>query len=323
MPRPAKMWKRGDRPGWFATIAGHQVLLGLDRAEAEREFHRRKLVDTSGDRSRLLVRDLCELYLEWASSRVKPKTHASYRGHLRSWVAYAGAIRGTAVKPFHVTAWFDSHPAWGSSYRHTATSVVKVWSRWCKEQGYWESDPLRDLRRPKMLVRVPAHAGAIDAMIDGIACARFRDLVLVLRDIGCRPGELSGLEASTIAWDERTATVAGKTGPRVVSLTERAVEILRAYAARYPVGPILRNSRGRPWKDKSLQAQFARSSQRAGVHVTAYHCRHDFWSRANKAGVDSIVIAKQMGHTDLSMLAKVYAHVSDEAKRDAVDRAKP
>jgi integrase len=54
-----------------------------------------------------------------------------------------------------------------------------------------------------------------------------------------------------------------------------------------------------------------------------YQFRHDFWGRAVKAGVDSVVIAKQMGHTDLDMLVKHYAHVDTSQTKTAVELALP
>ncbi len=149
----------------------------------------------------------------------------------------------------------------------------------------------------------------------------FRDFATVLLDCGCRPGELRTLEADRIDWDRSSAIVQGKTGWRPISLTARSLDVLRRWAEKYPTGPVLRNSRGTPWTAAAVQHQFRRCSIRAGHRVIPYQARHDYWSRAHKAGVSDLVIAKQLGHRDLKMLVDVYAHVDMDMTRDAVERA--
>ena len=119
-----------------------------------------------------------------------------------------------------------------------------------------------------------------------------------------------------------TAKVHGKTGPRMISLTARAAGILAEAGEKFPEGPVLRNSQGKPWSDRAIQCQFRRASMRANVHLVAYHLRHDFWTRAHAAGVSDLVIAAQLGHADLTQLQRHYATVTPEMTRDAVERAK-
>jgi integrase len=340
MGRQAKLWWRGDRKSWYSTIDGKQVNLGSDRKKAEKEFHALKAGSVRVDRFRLTVIGACDLYLDWAERHVKPKTFNSYRHYLQSWINHVGTMRITEIKKLHVTGWlaknkprtakrinplagntYQGRLGWESSTQRLAISVVKIWSSWLKSEGYLEVNPLLDYRRPKMMVRKPAASGALEKVLETTKCPRFHNFLTILLDIGCRPGELRTLEAQSIDWDNAEALVSGQTGPRTISLTQRALDILREAAKEFPAGPVLRNTRGKPWKEQAVECAFRRASKRAGVKVTSYHPRHAFWAKANRAGVDSVVVARQMGNTDISMIIKHYAHVDHAATRNAVEKA--
>ncbi len=316
MPRPAKIWTRKNRPGWYATINGRKISLGLDRAEAERRFHALKAAGRPVARSALTVVALVDLYLDWARSEVKGTTWEAYRWLLQKWVDHAGRRKAAEIKPLDLTAWFKLCK-WNASMRRHAIEVVRGWARWSKAQGYLEADILTDLRYPKTIPREAAAPGAIDAFLGAIQCERFRDVCTVLLDTGCRPGEIRTLEASQVDWAAPTARVVGKTGPRVVSLTQRSLGILARCAEQWPVGALLRNRNGDPWRSAALNGRFSRLCAR----LVPYHCRHAFWGRATRAGVDSVVIARQLGHSNLNMLVKHYAHPSTEQTREAVEKA--
>jgi integrase/recombinase XerC len=323
MPRPPKLWRRKGRPGWYATLDGRQVNLGDSRAEAEREFHRRKALQQSVPPSKATIGRLVAGYLAWAEPRVKPKTFANYRSYLQSWVNSAGSLQAHRLKPAHVQGWLDAHE-WNGSTTHLALTILRLWAAWCDERGHDLSPAVRKVKKPPMGRRPAVSAEDLQAVLAAIVQPQFRDYATVLLDVGCRPGELSSLDAASIDWATSTATVRGKTGPRLVGLTPRALEILRRQAILHPAGPVFLNSRGNPWTKESIDSQFARACRRAGIKgIVSYHARHAFWARANKAGLSDIVIAKQLGHANLNMLARHYAAVDPEMLRDAARKASP
>jgi integrase len=99
----------------------------------------------------------------------------------------------------------------------------------------------------------------------------------------------------------------GKQSQRVIHLSDLAWAILRRLAFKYPVGLLLRNT-GRPWTAQALSNRCARFG------FTPYQVRHTFATDAILRGIDLQTIAVLMGHTDLKMLSKVYAHIQ---KRDS------
>lgn len=321
MPRPAKLWQRKGRPGWFATIGGKQVFFGLNLDEAKRAFHGAKASNRPVDRSKMLVGPLVDLYLEHAVAEVRPTTHTNYRWYLQQWVSFAGYRVASSIRPLDLTAWCASRPRWSAGTRRTAIEIARRWSRWCRSQGHLDVDPLEGARLPKTKPREAAAPGAIDAFLSRVTSPYLRDIATVLLDTGARPGELRTLTAAQIDWDASTAVVVGKTGPRLISLTDRAIGILRGLAERWPDGPLLRTRHGNPWDTSSLNRQYRSICARAGVKIVPYHARHDLYRRASKVGVDAVIVAAQLGHQNLNMLLRVYAHVQPDQTKDAIERA--
>lgn len=302
MGRPGKIWRRNDRPGWYATISGKQVNLGTDHAEATREYHRLR-ARAAPPSGRATTAESVDRFLEHAEPHVQPDTFTLYRYYLQSWCDHTGKTRATTIEPRHVQGWMERHPGWNSSTRHLAITIVKLWSRWALDP-----DPLRRVKRPKMGRRQPPAPGALEAVLAAFPSQQARDIGTVLYETGCRPGEIRTLEASGVAWERSTAIVRGKTGPRLIGLSPRALDVLKRNAALHPTGPVLRSTRGVPWTGAAIHGQFRRAARKLGVGPCCpYHCRHAFWARAHKAGIGDVAVAKQLGHKSLHMLATVYA----------------
>ena len=247
MPRPAKLWKRAGRDGWWATIDGRKVQLGTDRTEAEKEFHRRKASSRPAARSNLSVAVLVDMMLECVHSDVQASTFENYRWYLQQWVNFAGHRPAAGVKPLDVTAWFRTRPGWNPSTRRLAVEMVRRWSRWAKAQGYLDVDVLAGIRAPKAVPRNAARPEDIEAFLQSMTCPLLRDITTVLLDTGARPGEIRTLTAAQIDWEASTAMVNGKTGLRLISLTSRSLSVMQRLATLYPTGPLFRNRAGRIW----------------------------------------------------------------------------
>lgn len=150
----------------------------------------------------------------------------------------------------------------------------------------------------------------------------FRDLVTLVQETGVRPQEVRSVEARHVdltngLWvfppDEHKT--GGKTGkPRVVFLTPTAIEVTRRLMAQHPAGPICRNKRGRPWSRNAIGLRFVRLRKRLSGKLPddlcAYHFRHSYATDALRRGVDPITVAELMGHSDATMVSRVYQHLA-------------
>jgi integrase len=271
------------------------------------------------------------MYLDAIQTEVRETTFKNYRWYLTRWYRHAGDKRAATIKPFDVREWLNAEcprqvgkrkmKGWTNSSKHAAVSIVRQWSRWCKREGYLDNDPLADAKRPPLKTREAAPPADLDRFIAAIDDDLLRDYCLLLLDTGCRPGEIQTLEASQVDWENSSATVRGKTGPRVVSLTARSLDILRRLALLRPSGPLLQNETGKPWTRDTSYYRFQRLNKKLGTAIVPYHFRHDMFRRASKAGVDSLTIAAQLGHRNLNMLHRTYAHVNASQTKEAVERA--
>lgn len=319
MPRKPSIWKRKGRDGWWTTIAGRQVRLPDDYKQAKEESSKlrtvkRRIVSVS-------IQESVDQFLHSVKDTTRPTTWASYEWYLQKLCNFAGQVPASSLSSNDLTKWMLARQ-WGTSTRHLAVSIAKLWGNWAAQQGHAPENPFKGIRRPRMARREPVRPEAMAAFVAAINSDELRDFVIVLLETGCRPGEVRTLDASSIDWDASTAIVRGKCGPRLVCLTARTMAILTRLRALYPDGPLLRNLAGAPWTIHRLGLHFRRTSERAGgIGVVPYHCRHAFWGRARKAGVDSVVIARQMGHKDLTMLLQTYADVEIEMMRAAVESA--
>ena len=324
MGRKSAMWLRESHGAWYCTLRGKQVRLHEDKQEAEKIFYRLMLDKQPGKiiRSRETVEQLVDIYLDDAKTRLKPVTFERYRGRLQDFCNYAGKIVAEDLKPIHVTNWIGKHPTWNANTRSLAITIVKIWSRWCKRQGCLNRDPFGDISRPSITRRKPPPKGAMDQAFDGIRCKEFRDFLTLSLMLGTRPGELRTLTASRIDLEAGVAIVEGKTGQRRVMIPDNARAILETQMKRWPDGPIMRNTKGNPWRDNAISAQMLRARQRTGLEgVVTYHARGAFATRAIKNGVPSLLVSKLLGHSDPRIVAKFYEQLDDGDLKQAAEQA--
>ena len=100
----------------------------------------------------------------------------------------------------------------------------------------------------------------------------FRDLVVVTWETGCRPQESLRVEARCVdqrnqRWVFPLAESKGKKAPRIVYLTDQAMEITRRLAMMNPKGRLFRNANGRAWTTDAVNCAFDRLRIRMGKAV--------------------------------------------------------
>jgi integrase len=153
-----------------------------------------------------------------------------------------------------------------------------------------------------------------------------RALVTAALFTGARYNELASLRASD--FDDANGTVhigeskGGK--PRHVVLTDEGRAFFRRVAAgRAKDAVMLPRADGRRWR-KSEQFRPMREACAAATIVppASFHVlRHTYASRLTMRGVPIAVIAAQLGHADLRITARHYAHLAPSYVADTIRAA--
>lgn len=78
--------------------------------------------------------------------------------------------------------------------------------------------------------------------------------------------------------------------------------------------------RGRPYRYQSVQALFNRLSKQSGVHVTPHLFRHTHATELIQAGWEDSAIQKRLGHASVQTTVDLYAHLSDEDLKTAIQK---
>jgi integrase/recombinase XerC len=275
----------------------------------------------------LTISGLVSKYLAWCVKHRSPRTVEWYSGHLHGFLEHIdGELPAASLKPFHVVEWVDSHETWGDNYRRGAITAVQRACNWAEELGYLESSPIKKIKKPTAKRR-EEHMTAEDFQ----AVLRllrhndpFRDLFVFVWHSGCRPQEVRHIEPRHVDLErERIVFPAeeskGKRSKRVIYMQGAALIIVtRLMKQRKDDGKLFRNSRGKSWTKFAICNRFHRLSEKMGKRLFLYAARHGFAQRKLVAGHDHLTVACLLGHTDGSMLAKVYSHLdqdSDHLKR--------
>ena len=330
MKKFPKPWYRPSRGVWYVTIDGKQHNLGPNRDEAFRRYHELMARPASRKVSGDSVLGLIDAFLEWCKQNRAPDTYEWYRFRLQLFVKTIPAdLSTTQLRPFHVQEWIDSYPhlANGSKRNH-CRAVQRVMS-WAEQQGYIERSPVAHMEKPAGGKREQlVTREEFDAILGLTHDREFQDLLTVTWECGCRPQESLRVEARHVElqnerWVFPQTEEKSRRAPRVVYLTDVALEVTRRLLVKNPQGPLFRNTRGKPWTKDAVNCRFFTLKRKLGTRYCLYVLRHTWMNRLLTNGVDGLTVAILAGHADPSTLARTYQHLSQnpEYLRNAARRA--
>jgi integrase len=286
---------------------------------------------------------------------VRETTAYGYRRIIESTlVPRLGAHRLGSLSPAHVHAMLRDMEAEGKAPASRRNARV-VLGRALAHAERWGMVP-RNVASLTDAPRGPA-AKTDDALdLDGvtrlIAAAegdRLEALWVVAAMVGLRKGEALALTWDDVDLDAARLRVRGslrrlpgnglvvnepksERGARVVALPPVCLDALRRRQEtqrleRIAAGPrwsdtgyIFTTEIGTPIDPDNLQRAWRKFTDKAGLGRLRFHAlRHTAATVALAEGVPLEVISRQLGHAGLAITADVYAHVGDDAQRDAAD----
>ncbi len=275
------------------------------------------------------VAAIVDAYLDWCEKHRSAETYRWYKDRVELFCRRYPDLLVAQLRPFHVQEWIDSYEGISSGTKRNHCRAIQRAMRWAEQQGYIDRSPIAHLQKPRagkrdQVVSAEEYAAILEATKD----QGFRDLLVASWETGCRPQEslivaARHVDLANARWvfpprEEKMGRV-----PRVIYLTEKAVEITRRRMLKYPEGPLFRNTDGRPWQTDAVNCRFATIEKKLGKRYCLYALRHTWMNRLLTTGVDALTVAVLAGHSDPSTLARTYQHLSQnpEYLRSAARRA--
>jgi integrase len=155
----------------------------------------------------------------------------------------------------------------------------------------------------------------------------FRSLVIAALHSGARFGEITRLVVGDFEARSDTLLIRyskAKKTRRVILTKEACAFFARLCAARAPDELMLMKANGEAWKSGDQDRPMRKACQLAGLAPAGVHAlRHSYATKALEDDVPPMVVARNLGHGDLSMLEKHYAHISDKHSHKAIQGIKP
>lgn len=313
-PRPWFWTQVGE---WCVTIDGQRHRLGPDKEEAERKFH--ELMSKPDRIPSKSVVAVIDLFLDWTEKHRASLTYDWYKKHLQSFVSHLKPKTLTVdkLKPHHIDAWIDTQQ-WGDSYRRGAMTAVDRALNWAEKKGHIDRNPIRrKLDKPAAgrRERVISHE-EYETILKHVK-GNFRDVLVVAWETGARPQEICRVEARHVdlengRWVFHYKEAKGKKYDRIIYLSETALEITRRLMEKHPEGPLFRTIFGNPWDRHKVSDAFQRLKEKLGTKYRLYDFRHSFVTHGLKNGVDPVTMANLVGHKDLTMIHRIYSHISQD-----------
>ena len=171
----------------------------------------------------------------------------------------------------------------------------------------------------------PSEIAQLLAACDLITMNGVRDkaIVTVLFDTGVRVGELVSMQ--NMDWANRTVTVDGKTGVRVVPLSDTALMEIQRYQRHWKLSDayLWRGKKGK-LNESGVFQMIHRLCRKAGVEFKGVHAfRRAAAAQMKRLGMNDSDILEVLGWKDVTMLRRYTAAVAGELAQAAHARYSP
>lgn len=317
-----KPFYRSAVKAWYVTHQGKQIrLVKGPKAETKdaafREWHRMMGEASDG----ISVQELADRFLKFVEVANSKVTLEWYQFYLKSFLELHAKTPVANLKKHHATEWLHSlvKRGWADNSQACSVRAVKRLFKWSEDEELIVKNPFRTLKAPEYKPRDARVTEEDWALLISTLSENdpFRLFLTCLKATGCRPFELRTVEArhhQGRCWIFEVEESKGKRRRRAVTLPRFVHEISLELAAKHKKGPLFRNSRGRPWTRDAIGCRMKRLSRKLGKRFFAYAFRHEYISSGIEKGIDLITLSNLVGHSDLSMIKRVYSHLDSNSE---------
>ncbi len=295
----------------------------------------------------ITIKDYLDGWLKQTSARLKTSTWKDYRKTVNNHLIPAfGHIRLSELKRTHIKEWASGREASNKRIANLL-SPLRVALQEAVDDELIESNPLygwsyKRRESPKSSDDIdPFTPKEQNAILDKLA-GQGRNLIQFAFWTGLRTSELVALEWGDIDWPrgmvrisrahtqaagkaETTKTRAGVRDIKLLPLALEALQMQKKHSTLHPSEHVFLNPRtGDPWTgDQPIRRSlWTHALKRAGIRYRRpYQTRHTYASMMLSAGESPLWVAQQMGHSDWTMIARVYGRWIPAADPNAGDKA--
>jgi integrase len=252
---------------------------------------------------------------------------------LERFLEFLGDLPLSRCDAQDLIAFLASNPEWASDWtKLRIIATVKRPFHWAWRAGLIDQNPFRSVshrsgRRGRCML--PSERQAILRA----SKPEFRRVLIFAAFTGARPGEIRSLQwehvdrarSCAVLLQHKTARSRRDRAPRVIVLHPVVIALLSWIRARQPMSRyVFLNGLGKPWTKSALDLRFWRARRRLGLpeDCKLYSARHEWATRAAKAGVDLATLAELLGHTSTAM-SEYYLHLAGQTDhlQEAVKKA--
>jgi integrase len=335
-------WK--SRGGWFVKAtsnAGKRTNVWVGATKKEGKLALEKLAAESAEVESIADQVLFETLVDqWAGVQLIRVERAEVTigwltrnlSMLNQFLVAHPELTCEDFKPFTLLDWIASKK-WKPNTERMLLTVAKQIFKWGVRTKRIKENPIDGIDMPSATraegcVTDDQHKRIIEKCGADRRTRPLRPFLILLRNSGCRPGELQQLTASQLSSDCSTITLtkhksSRKTGAKTVYLSPCGQTLARILASRRS-DVLLLNGKGQAWTRNAVRIRFRRLRESLGLPggIVAYSYRHAFATRALVSGVDIATVAELLGHASTEMISRHYGHLANEKQhlKDAAAR---
>lgn len=285
---------------------------------------------------------ITQLTVEKNASRYTVRNYRSEIGEFADFARSHGVRSWLQVDLPLLRRWLSWLTAQGYARASIARRVYQVRSfyRYLQREGVVDNNPVLGLSAPKLPRRLPRYlnveeAAALLAAPEVTTAQGLRDWAILelLYAAGLRIGELVEMNVGDLNLSLGEARVLGKGDKeRMVLIGEPAQRALHQYLRTGRPALLSEKSRGALFLNRfggrlsrvSVTKMLHRCAAQAGIdrRVTPHMLRHSFATHLLDGGADLRSVQELLGHENV-VTTQIYTHVSQNALREAYERAHP
>lgn len=209
-------------------------------------------------------------------------------------------------------------------------ALIKAFLNRAVTLGYLERSPARFVKKLKEEQHRIKHLSDAEVRrLLEVCSPRVRKIVTLFLLTGMRLGELAHLRWIDIDFEHKAIQIQNQPDwttksyrPRLIPMHPVAEQILKSLPRTEGQTYVIPSKSGRPM-ESYIRGEVLEYSQKAGIYANIKMFRSTFASNLVMSGVDIYSVSKLLGHHDVKITEKHYAHLTPNFLSDTITRLNP